>query len=210
VFRNAKVEGHKQYQLVPVGEILRINHVLDQEPVKIKKPPDKNLELQLLTEDEEEEPTEGCVVFIYYIHNSIKVCPQIKLQIGSSQYLGVLDTGCQISIMSQVLYSKIIRKGVKCLELPAQHVLLQSAFSDKTKRVTRQILLEIQFKSKVIDHVFFVSQQLATPLLTGTDFCILLEAVIDFSRKKVTLTVDGQTEETDFVYEMTGARARTQ
>ena len=82
-----------------------------------------------------------------------------------------------------------------------------SAINDKTKRVRRQILLEIQNKSKTIDHVFFVSQQLATPLLTGTDFCILLEAMIGFWRKKVTLTVDRQ-RKTDFVYKMTGATAR--
>jgi hypothetical protein len=96
----------------------------------------------------------------------------------------------------------------KCSELSAQHVLLQSAFSDKTKRVKRQILLEVQFRSEVIDHVFLVSGQLATPLLIGTDFCTLLQAVIDFSRKKVTLTIDGRREKVDFVYDKIGAGTR--
>ena len=209
MFRIAEFEGHKEYQLVPAKEVLKINHALDEEPVKIIEPPNSNLELQHRTEDEEEEATEEDVVFTYYINeNNIEECPQIKLQIGSFDYLGVLDTGCQISIMSEELYSEILGKGVKCSELPAQHVLLQSAFSDKTKRVKRQILLEIQFRSKVIDHVFLVSGQLATPLLIGTDFCTLLEAVIDFSRKKVTLIIDGRREEVDFVDEKIGAGAR--
>ena len=75
MFRIAEFEGHKEYQLVPAKEVLKINHALDEEPVKIIEPPNSNLELQHQTEDEEEEATEEDVVFTYYINeNNIEEC----------------------------------------------------------------------------------------------------------------------------------------
>jgi len=46
-------------------------------------------------------------------------------------------------ILNENLYNKLRHAGLQCLELPTQHVNLVSAFNEKSKRLRKQALLEI-------------------------------------------------------------------
>jgi hypothetical protein len=76
--------------------------------------------------------------------------------------------------------------------------MLVSAFGGKSKRIRKQVMLELKFENKRIDHVFLISGQLVTPILLGLNFCTEQGLVIDFSRKKFALNVDGEALELDF------------
>jgi hypothetical protein len=153
------------------------------------------------TTDCGEQPTPLDVIYNYYVNkDNIETCPQINFLNGKQRCQGIIDTGCQTSIISEDMFNELISKGVPSLQLPAQHVMLVSAFGGKSKRIRRQVMLELEFENNRIDHVFLISGQLVTPILFGLNFCIEQGLVIDFSRRKFTLDVDGEALELDFAY----------
>ena len=133
------------------------------------------------TTDYGDQPTPLDVIYNYYVNkDNIETCPQINFLVGKQQCQGIIDTGCQTSIISEDMFIELISKGVPSLQLPAQHVMLVSAFGGKSKRIRRQVMLELKFGNNHIDHVFLISEQLVTPILVGLNFCIDQGLVIDF------------------------------
>jgi len=53
--------------------------------------------------------------------------------------------------------SKLRYAGLQYLELPTQHVNLVSAFSNKSKRVKKQALLEVNIGETKLDQVVLLS-----------------------------------------------------
>ena len=89
----------------------------------------------------EDVPSEQDIICLYYVNeNNVETCPQIQILIGK-QPCRALDTGCQCSIISEVLYNEFKARGFYSLELPTQNVVLKSAFTGRTKRVKRQALV---------------------------------------------------------------------
>ena len=81
--------------------------------------------------------------------------------IGREEVLALLDTGCELSILNEQLYYKLCLLGLKCLELPTQHLNLVSAFNERSKRIKKQALLEIQIgDSQIIGQKYLISQQM--------------------------------------------------
>jgi hypothetical protein len=71
--------------------------------------------------------------------------------------------------MNGNLYDKIKQRGNNYLKLPA-HLTLESAFSDKSRRVRKQAILPVKLGNVTIGHVFLVSPQLLTLAVIGVDF----------------------------------------
>jgi hypothetical protein len=79
-----EVQGRRPHHSVPEGKHLKVGHVSDREPTEIIKQPDANLGEQLQTEGNNEEQTEGDLVFTHYINaGNTEECPQIKFQTAS-------------------------------------------------------------------------------------------------------------------------------
>jgi histone acetyltransferase (RNA polymerase elongator complex component) len=55
----------------------------------------------------------------------------------------LIDTGCELSNMNEHLYNRLRHEGLKCFELPTQHVKLVSAFNKKSHRVKKQAMLDV-------------------------------------------------------------------
>jgi hypothetical protein len=87
--------------------------------------------------------------------------------LGSQQYSAILDTGCEVSIISEFMYRELKAKGVESIELPTQNVVLVGAFNKKEQRVRKQVYLTMKFGKVSIDHVFLVSEHLIAPMLIG-------------------------------------------
>jgi hypothetical protein len=62
----------------------------------------------------EEKNTSKCdIVYLPYVNEqNLGSCPQVKFLIGSHQYSAVLDTGCEVSILSEQLYKELKLNGV--------------------------------------------------------------------------------------------------
>jgi hypothetical protein len=112
-----------------------------------------------------------CTFFI--AEEKVQECPRITVRIGE-EVLAILDTGCELTIMNEHLYEKIKQRGNSYLELPAQHLMLMSAFNDKGKRVKKQIFVPVKLGNVSLDQVFIISQQLITSAILGVDFFLIL------------------------------------
>jgi hypothetical protein len=71
-------------------------------------------------------------------------CPKLKIVFEGDNISALLDKGCEMSILNEQLYNKLRLLGLNCLELPTQHLNLVSKFNERSKRIRKQELLEIQ------------------------------------------------------------------
>ena len=79
---------------------------------------------------------------------------------------------------------------------------LVSAFNDKSKRVKKQALLEVNIGGTKLDQVVLLSAKLLTETILGLDFLINYETEIIFPERKITLRLN----EDVFNFEFTGAK----
>jgi hypothetical protein len=107
-----------------------------------------------------------------------------------------------MSILNENLYNKLRHARLKCPELPTQHVNLVSAFNNRSKRVKKQALLEVDIGSTKLGQVMRLSTQLLTEAILGLDFLTNYQAEISFPERKVTLRADEEV----FNSEFTGAK----
>jgi hypothetical protein len=62
---------------------------------------------------EEKNASECDIVYLHYANEqNLGSCPQVKFLIGSHQYSANLDTGCEASILSELLYNELKLNGV--------------------------------------------------------------------------------------------------
>ena len=107
-----------------------------------------------------------------------------------------------MSILNENLYNKLRHSGLQCLELPTQHVRLVNAFNNKSKRVKKQALLEVNTGGTNLDRVVLLSAQLLTEAILGLDFLISYGAEISFPERRITPRIN----EEIFIFKFTGPK----
>jgi hypothetical protein len=95
-----------------------------------------------------------------------------------------------MSILNEQLYNRLRLLGLDCLELPTQHLNLVSAFNERSKRIRKQALFEIQIGDNTVDKVVSLSPQLLTDEILGLDFLIDHAAQISFPDRTVSLKIN--------------------
>ena len=58
----------------------------------------------------------------------MKNCPHINIKVGNGAVKGVVDTGSEISLISENLYATVLSQGLEMLELKLQNTVLLTAF----------------------------------------------------------------------------------
>jgi hypothetical protein len=84
---------------------------------------------------------------LYIVEIRLHKCLKLKIKITGEEIQALIDTGCEMSILNENLYNKLRHAGLKCPELPTQHVNLVSAFNDRSKRVKKQAFLDADIGS---------------------------------------------------------------
>jgi hypothetical protein len=124
------------------------------------------------------------ILYLFYVNEEkLNRCPRINISIGNQSIPAVIDTGSQVSLMTEELYYRLKSEGVKSLELGVQNAVLVSAIGSKTKRIRTQAMLPLCIDGIVLDHIFLISPLLLTQALLGVDFCRLNNIVIDFPKQ---------------------------
>ena len=141
-------------------------------------------------EGENYEVTDDISYTLYIAENRRIECPKLQITILGEEIQALIDTGCEMSILNENIYNRLKHAGLQCLELPTQHVNLVSAFNDKSKRVKKQALLEVNIGGTKLDQVVLLSGQLLTEAILGLDFLVEYEAEISFPQRKITLRVN--------------------
>jgi len=101
--------------------------------------------------------------------------------------------------MNEHLYNRLRHEGLKCLELPTQHVNLRSAFSRKSNRVKKQAMIYVNIGDFKINQIVLLSPQLLTDAILGLDFLVDYNAVINFGEQSITLEINGECTKIRFI-----------
>jgi hypothetical protein len=74
---------------------------------------------------------------LYIAENKRHECPKLLIKIIDQEIFALIDMGCELSIINEHLSNKLQHEGLKCFELPTQHVNLVSVFNKKSNRVRK-------------------------------------------------------------------------
>jgi hypothetical protein len=97
-----------------------------------------------ISEESTDNATTDDVSYTLYIaENKRHECPKLLIKIVDQEIFALIDTGCELSIMNEHLYNRLRHEGLKCLELPTQHVNLLSEFNKKSNRVKKQAMIDV-------------------------------------------------------------------
>jgi len=71
----------------------------------------------------------------------MKSCPHIDIKIGNGAVKGVIDTGSEISLITEDLYPNLLSQGLEMLELKLQSAVLLTAFRVRSRRIKKQVYI---------------------------------------------------------------------
>ena len=147
---------------------------------------------QLASEEDDLELTDEGWYTLFIAEDKLQECPKVKVTIGTEEITSILDTGCELCLMSQDLYNKLRANGMRNLELPVQNMQLVSAFNDRARKVKTQAMLSLKFGEVRVDQIFLIAPRLMTQLLIGVDFCVANKVTISFPEKCFTMNVNNE------------------
>jgi hypothetical protein len=184
-----------QYQLIP-AELTEIDSACQDDKLHNESKSDE------LDYTKEHVLDTGENLYIFYVNEErLNSCPRINVYIGSQSIPAVIDTGSQISLLSEELYYKSKSEGVKSLELGVQNAVLVSSFGNKSKRIPMQAKMPVDIDGMMMDHIFLISPQLLTQAILGVDFCRRNNIVINFPEQYLTMERDGKVSRHSFMYD---------
>jgi hypothetical protein len=93
-------------------------------------------------------------------------------------------------------------------ELPTQHLNLVTAFNERSRRIRKQALLEIQIGGSAVDQVVLLSPQLLTDAILGRDFLVDHAAEISFPDRTISLKINHLTPNGHFSGRTAGLTSR--
>jgi hypothetical protein len=110
----------------------------------------------------------------------MKNCPHIDIKIGNGNVKGVIDTGSEISLITEDLYAHLLSQGLEMMEIQLQITVLVTVFGSTSRRIKKQVYIPFFIGDYCFEHVFLVSGQLIESLLIGAYFQQEYGLVINF------------------------------
>ena len=93
----------------------------------------------------------------------------------------LVDTGSQINAISERWFSSNKKDLGKIEMLKLSNTIIKGATGGKSKRITRQVLLNVQVKDLQFESVFVVVPDLVRECILGVDMLVESGCVIDLS-----------------------------
>jgi len=186
----------------PKYQPFEINCAVNNEEIKT---PAENFDVskmleQLSFEEDELELIDEEWYTLFIAEDKLQECPKVKVTIGNEEIASILDTGCELCLMSQDLYNKLRNNGMRNLELPVQNMKLVSAFNDRARKVKTQALLTLKFGEVRVDQIFLIAPRLMTQVLIGVDFCVANKVTINFPDKCFTMDINNEVTKHMFLH----------
>jgi hypothetical protein len=147
---------------------------------------------QLVSEEDDLEQTDEGWYTLFIAEDKLQECPKVKVTIGSEEITSILDTGCELCLISQNLYNKLRDNGMRNLELPVQNMKLVSAFNDGARKVKTQAMLTLKFGEVRVDQIFLIAPRLMTQVLIAVDFWVANKVTISFPDRCFTMDVNNE------------------
>ena len=136
---------------------------------------------------------------LYIAENRRHECPKLLNKILDQMIFALIDTGCELSIVNEHFYNRLRYEGLKCFELPTQHLNFLSAFNKKSNRVKQQAMLDVKKGDFKLNQIVLLSPRLLTDAILGLVFLVDYKAVINFAERSITLRINGENTKTEFI-----------
>jgi hypothetical protein len=77
-------------------------------------------------------------VTMYFINEvNLRGCPHAKMTTGDKEIIALLDSGAEVSVMSEELFNSLLERELKFLHIPVTNCVLSSAWLSKSKRIKK-------------------------------------------------------------------------
>lgn len=83
-------------------------------------------------------------------------CPYINISINDIEYEMLIDSGAEVSVISNKYEDRILNRNSQTPTLPLVGMSIHLAVGEKPTKVTKQILLPIKFSTNTIHAPFIV------------------------------------------------------
>lgn len=118
--------------------------------------------------------------------NKIPKSPHILCNIKGFEVWSLVDTGSQISAISEEFYNEL-NKDKNFSDLPVSNIMVSTAIGKKSTSVKKQIYVEIDIDGQITPYVFLVIPCLSDKIILGNDFHLKCGIIINYWIREISL-----------------------
>jgi hypothetical protein len=82
-------------------------------------------------------------------------CPYVEIGLGNDKLNVLLDSGSQISLITEEIYEKLKSKGYPMLTLPIKAAILVTAIGKKSRKLDKQAMVEFEIGGGILLTTYF-------------------------------------------------------
>ena len=123
---------------------------------------------------------------------------EVKINIEGKEIKTLIDTGSEISVISEHVLDELKEINKNIPSLPVAGVTIVGITGIRSKRVTKQVHLNMIINGVGCDNTFLVVQGLNLDVILGNDFLIKHKAVIDFHKRVLELNSEVESVRINF------------
>ena len=117
-------------------------------------------------------------------------CPEITVQINKLDITALIDTGSNVTCLSEQWYNDNRQKIGKHEELPVTNTFIKTATNEKSRRISRIIMLPVTIQYHTTNIQILLVPNLVRPLIFGTDVLSIWKMAINFDREEINLIIN--------------------
>ena len=106
------------------------------------------------------------------------------INVNGVEAWSLLDTGSQITTISEKLYEEIKNKN-KISEMPVSNIIVSTAIGSKNKTVKKQILIEIECDGFKNTHICLTIPHLSSNIILGNDWNLKNGVGINYKKQTI-------------------------
>ena len=116
-------------------------------------------------------------------------CPEIDVQLQETLIKALVDTGSQVTCLSEEFYNKNFQKFQKCPTLPVVGTVIRGATGLRSTRLNKQIFATTTIGDISLDIVYLVVPKLARDCILGIDTLKEFGFLIDTMKDSVKVRI---------------------
>lgn len=115
-------------------------------------------------------------------NNIVYNCPEIPILINNIPTNCLIDTGAEISCLSEQWFSENKHRLNKLCEFPVTSVHIKTATNDKSKKISKIIYIPVTIEQHELELEFLIVPNLIKPVIFGIDVLAKLAMEINFDK----------------------------
>lgn len=114
--------------------------------------------------------------------------PEITIYVKNIGITALIDSGSEITCISETLCLQLQRDLPHLPILPLKALQIQGAFSRKSRRIIRQVLLSATIENKAFDFCCLIVPDLLKPFIIGIDWLIENKCTLSLEKHQLQIT----------------------